>query len=83
MMHDSYSQVASESKNMLVDCFPNGKYDIIVEKFKEQVCGIALKFVSGKHPLLTRYSLLLYWFLFWTENNLNKDRTQKWIVFVL
>ncbi|CAG9533387.1 unnamed protein product [Cercopithifilaria johnstoni] len=55
MMHDSYSQVINESKNMLVDCFPNGKYDIIIEMFKEQVCGIALKFISGKHPLLIRF----------------------------
>ncbi|VBB32600.1 unnamed protein product [Acanthocheilonema viteae] len=55
MMHDSYSQVVNESKNMLIDCFPNGKYDVIIEMFKEQVCGISIEFISGKHPLLTRF----------------------------
>uniref|UniRef100_A0A158Q7G4 E3 ubiquitin-protein ligase listerin n=1 Tax=Elaeophora elaphi TaxID=1147741 RepID=A0A158Q7G4_9BILA len=55
MMHDSYSQVVTESKNMLSDCFPNGKYDIIIEMFKEQVCGIAINFISGQHPLLIRF----------------------------
>ncbi|EJW75304.1 hypothetical protein WUBG_13789, partial [Wuchereria bancrofti] len=54
MMHDSYSQVANESKSMLVDCFPNEKYGILIEMFKEPACVIALKFISGKHSLLLR-----------------------------
>lgn len=55
MMHDNYSQVVNESKSMLAECFPNEKYGIVLEMFKEPVCGIALKFVSGKHSLLARY----------------------------
>ncbi|VIO98987.1 Zinc finger protein 294., putative [Brugia malayi] len=54
MMHDSYSQVANESRSMLVDCFPNEKYGILIEMFKEPACVIALKFISGKHSLLLR-----------------------------
>ncbi|KAM3716551.1 E3 ubiquitin-protein ligase listerin [Dirofilaria immitis] len=54
LMHDNYSQVVSESKNMLTDCFRDEKYGIVMEIFKEPVCGIALKFLSDKHSLLKK-----------------------------
>ncbi|EFO25535.2 hypothetical protein LOAG_02947 [Loa loa] len=54
MTHDSYSQVVNESKSMLAECFPDEKYDIVIGMFKESICGIALRFISGKHSLLVR-----------------------------
>ncbi|VDO41851.1 unnamed protein product [Onchocerca flexuosa] len=54
LMQDSYSQVVNESKSMLADCFPNEKYDTVMEIFKEPVCEIALKFMSDKHQLLRK-----------------------------
>lgn len=64
LMYDSYSLVVSESKIMLAECFPNEKYDLVIEMFQEPACGIALRFINGKHSLLVGYRLFLFQILF-------------------
>ncbi|VDN07438.1 unnamed protein product [Thelazia callipaeda] len=52
LIHDSYSQVANESKSLTAKFFPNGKYDIVMELCREPLCDMSFELIDGTHPLL-------------------------------